>query len=374
MPVEPPPFYVKLSHSLISIVLIGLIMYLGQSILVPLAFAGLFAIILMSPCNRLEKLKVPRGIAAMLSVLLFLIIITVILYFISSQLISFKNDLPLLGVQLQEGIADLEVWIQKCFHISSSKMRDFLNSATSQTLSHTSSLVGSTVSTLSSTLIYMVLIPIYTFLLLIYRDLIIRFFIRSFQEQHTPAVRNILGKTRYVIKSYVVGLMIEMIIVAIMNCTGFFIIGVKYALMLGVISALLNLIPYLGIFIACILSMLITFTTNGAAAVLGVAVVLVIVHLTDSNILLPRIVGSKVKINALVTIVGVLVGSAIWGIAGMFLAIPLIAILKVIFDGVESLSSWGLLLGDDTKRVPVNLTPIPEEPVQPVPPVIVQKK
>jgi predicted PurR-regulated permease PerM len=120
--------------------------------------------------------------------------------------------------------------------------------------------------------------------------------------------------------------------------------------------------------------MLITFTTNGAAAVLGVAVVLVIVHLVDSNILLPRIVGSKVKINALVTIVGVLVGSAIWGIAGMFLAIPLIAILKVIFDGVESLSSWGLLLGDDTKRVPVNLTPIPEEPVQPVPPVIVQKK
>jgi predicted PurR-regulated permease PerM len=349
-------------------------MYLGQSILVPLTFAGLFSIILMAPCDWLEKRKIPRGIAAGLSVLLFIIIITVILYFISSQLISFKNDLSLLGVQLQQGITDLEIWIQKCFHLSSAKMRDFLNSATSQTLSHTSSLVGTTVSTLSSTVIYMVLIPIYTFLLLMYRDLVIRFFVRSFHEQHTALVRSILGKTRYVIKSYIVGLMIEMMIVALMNCVGFFIIGVKYALMLGVIAALLNLIPYLGIFIACILSMLITFTTNGPASVLGVAIVLIIVHLTDSNILLPRIVGSKVKINALVTIVGVLVGSALWGIAGMFLAIPLIAILKVIFDGVESLAAWGLLLGDDTKRVPVSLTPVIEESTPPVPPVISNKK
>jgi predicted PurR-regulated permease PerM len=240
-------------------------------------------------------------------------------------------------------------------------MSEFLNSATSQTLAHTSSLVGTTVSTLSSALIYMVLIPIYTFLLLLYRGIITRFFIKSFQEQHTPLVRTIMVKTRHVIKSYIAGLIIEMVIVAMLNCAGFFILGVKYSLMLGVIAALLNLIPYVGIFTACILSMLITFTTNTPATVLGVAIVLVIVHIIDSNILLPKVVGSKVKINALVTIVGVLVGSAIWGIAGMFLAIPFMAILKVIFDGIESLQSWGILLGDETIDKSVKVPEVVEE-------------
>ncbi|BAV09758.1 Predicted PurR-regulated permease PerM [Filimonas lacunae] len=347
---SPQPFYMKLSHTLISIVLIGFIMYVGHSILVPLAFASLFSIILMTPCDFLEKRKVPRTVAAALSVLLFIIIIGIILYFIFSQLVSFQNDLPKLGVQLQGALVNLENSIQERFHISGAKMREFLNSASSQTLSHTSTVVGTTVSTLSSAVIYMVLIPIYTFLLLLYRGIITRFFIRSFQEEHSPAVRNIMGKTRHVIKSYIAGLIIEMIIVAIMNCTGFFILGVKYALMLGVIAALLNLIPYVGIFTACILSLLITFTTNSPATVLGVAIVLVIVHIIDSNILLPRVVGSKVKINALVTIVGVLVGSAIWGIAGMFLAIPIMAILKVIFDGIESTQAWGILLGDETSN------------------------
>lgn len=350
------PFYVKLSHSLISIVLIFVILYLGQNIFVPLAFAGLFSIMLMTPCDFLEKRRMPRSMAAFLSVILLVVVVSVILYFISSQLISFQNDLPKLGVQLQQAITDLENWVQQRFHISSDKMREFLNSTTSQTLTHTSSMVGTTLSTLSSMLIYIVLIPIYTFLLLVYRGLITRFFMQSFQEEYGCVVRSIMGKTRHVIKGYIVGLIIEMVIVAIMNCTGFFITGIKYPLMLGVIAALLNLIPYVGIFTACILSMLITFTTDSPAQVLGVALVLVIVHLVDSNFLLPKVVGSKVKINALVTIVGVLVGSAVWGIAGMFLAIPIIAILKVIFDDIQSLSAWGILLGAEPAAPPQMVT------------------
>ena len=348
MPADSNPFYIKLSHSLLAIVLILLIMYLGQSILIPLSFAGLLAIILIGPSDYFEKQGIPRGIAAVISLLLALTVGIVILYFISSQVISFKNDLPVLGTQLSAAVTDLENWAKNKFNISSGNMRQFINSASSQTLSHTTTLIGSTFSTLSNTFIYLVLIPIYTFLLLLYRNLVVQFFIGSFSEHHTDRVKDILAKTRRVIKGYIVGLFIEMLIVAVMNCAGFFILGVKYALLLGVIAALLNLIPYLGIFTACLLSMLVTFTTNTPSTVLGVAVVLIIVHIIDSNVLLPKVVGSKVKINALATILGVLLGSALWGIPGMFLAIPIIAILKVIFDGVDSLSPWGLLLGDDS--------------------------
>ncbi len=345
---QPLPFYIKLSHSLISIALLLVLLYLGQHILVPLAFACLLSVLLMGFCNMLERYGMRRGFAAILAVLMAILGGLVILYLISSQLTRFRDDLPAVADQLVTALQGLQDWAQKKFHLSTESMNEMLHSFTTKTLTTTTSLVGNTVATLSGTLLWMVLVPIYTFLLLLYRNLVKRFFISSFSEVHTPVVQGVLTKTKAVIRGYVTGLFIEMLIVAIMNCTGFFILGVKYALLLGVIAALLNVIPYLGIFIACLLSVLITFTTNTPATVLGVAIVLVVVHLLDSNILLPRVVGSKVKINALVTILGVIIGSALWGIPGMFLAIPFIAILKVIFDAVGSLQPWGMLLGDDT--------------------------
>lgn len=345
------PFINRLSNSLLSIALILFLMYVGQSILIPLAFANLLAILLMSPCNRLEKQGVPRGIAALISLIIAITIVFFVLYFISSQILSFREELPAVATQLFAAINDLEQWVQKTFHVSARNMNEFLKSATSETLSNTSILVTSTFASVSSTLIYIVLIPIYAFLLLLYRGLVVHFFIKSFSEEHSPRVYNILEKTRHVIKSYVVGLCIEMLIVALLVFIGFMVLGIRYALLLAVITAVLNLIPYIGIFTACVFSLLISFTTSGAATLLGVAIVIVVVHLIDSNILLPKIVGSKVKINAMVTILGVLVGHMLWGLPGMFLAIPIIAILKVVFDGVEHLEAWGLILGDEIVAV-----------------------
>jgi len=71
------------------------------------------------------------------------------------------------------------------------------------------------------------------------------------------------------------------------------------------------------------------------------------VQFLDNNILMPRIVGSKVKINALATIVGVVVGGELAGIAGMFLSLPIIAVLKVVFDRTDSFKQWGVLFGDE---------------------------
>lgn len=348
------PFYTQLAQSLVAIVLIFILLKQAETIFIPMSFAGLLAIMLIAPCDFMEKKGVPRGIAALVSLLVSMFLVVFVLYFISSQIISFRNDLPALVNQFNDVLDSIQVWIKHRFHMTSTGMHQLINSAKSQTLSSTGSIVGSTVSSLSSTLLFAVLIPIYTFLLLLYRGLVVRFLVRAFSGQHTPKVYEILGKTRHVIKNYIVGLMIEMAIVAILNCTLFFIIGVKYALLLGVIAALLNLIPYLGIFSALILSALITFTTNTPTVVLELTIALVAVHLVDSNILLPRVVGSKVRINALATILGVVVGEMLWGIPGMFLAVPIVAILKVIFDGVESLQAWGILLGDDRDEATVN--------------------
>jgi predicted PurR-regulated permease PerM len=146
-------------------------------------------------------------------------------------------------------------------------------------------------------------------------------------------------------RRYILGLLLEMSIVATICCTSFLIFGVRYAILLGLITAVFNIVPYAGIFTALVLSAFITFTVGSAGKVLVVIITIIIVHLIDSNILLPFVVGSKIRINGLITVLAVIIGEMIWGISGMFLSVPFVGIMKIIFDRIESLKPWGMLLG-----------------------------
>ncbi len=161
-------------------------------------------------------------------------------------------------------------------------------------------------------------------------------------------VYDIVATVQSMVRKYLVGLLLEMSTVAVVCCSVFMLIGIKYAILLGLITAIFNIIPYIGIFTALFLNIIITFATAAAGTkILFVVITVVSMHLIDSNILLPVIVGSKVRINAFITLMGVVLGEMIWGIPGMFLSIPVIAIAKIIFDRVESLKPWGTLLGDE---------------------------
>ena len=175
-----------------------------------------------------------------------------------------------------------------------------------------------------------------------------RFLIALFKSEHEPKVIEVLQESKLIVQGYMTGLIIEMGIVAAINALGFFIAGIEYAVFLGVLSAILNMIPYIGMLIASVFCMLITLTTSTHISdIIWVVVILTVVQFIDNNIIMPKVVSSKVKINALITILGVLIGGALAGVAGMFLSIPAIAILKVISDRVEGLKPWGILLGDD---------------------------
>lgn len=351
------PFFQKLSLCLLSTVLILILLYLGKGILIPLMFAGIFTIVLIRPCNYLESKRVKRGLSAGIVLLAAIMITAFVIYILSAQIANFKDEMPNLQKQLVNGLNKGELYMKNNLHINHKKLEEYTNKLQSTLLSNSSYVVGATFSTVGTGLFYMILIPIYTFLMLIYRSQVVLFFEKSFAPRYKRHVNAILLRTRYVIQSYVVGLLIELIIVAALICIGLSITGAKYALLLGLLAAILNLIPYLGILTAALLTFLITLATNDIGAALASMIVLWAVHLIDSNILLPKVVGSKVKINALVTIVAVIVGENIWGIPGMFLSIPLIAILKVILDSVEYLKPWGILLGDSTKKhKPLKLT------------------
>jgi predicted PurR-regulated permease PerM len=178
----------------------------------------------------------------------------------------------------------------------------------------------------------------------------LNFLLSVFLEENSTIVYDIVEKVQHILRKYIIGLFIEMCVVSVGVFIAFWALGIKYAALLAIITGLLNLIPYIGIFTSMLIGFLITFATGATAGkLLLVVITLVITHLVDSNILLPGIVGSKVKINPLITVLGVVLGEMIWGIAGMFLSIPVIAVLKIIFDRIESLKPWGILLGEEEK-------------------------
>jgi len=177
--------------------------------------------------------------------------------------------------------------------------------------------------------------------------LLFKFVIWVFHEDNAPIVHDIVENIQSILRQYILGLLLEMGIVATIACTLFWIIGIKYAVLLGLIVGLFNIIPYVGIFTALFLSSIITFATGTVKEAIEVAVGVIAIHAIDSNLLLPTIVGKKVRLNALITFLGIVFGEMIWGLSGMFLSIPVMAILKIIFDRIESLKPWGFLLGGE---------------------------
>ena len=343
VPEKQYPFYMKATVILFGVILLVYVMFNLQDILIPLAFAMIFAILLNPLCSWFQRHKISKVLSIIITLMLALIVFGGIMYFLSSQIARFGDTLPLLKQKFAALTNQFGQWVQVRFKITIKKQLELVNNA----VNSSSALLGSTLSTALGTISIVLLLPVYIFLFLFYKTLFLNFLFEVFAEENSKKVSEILNETKSAIQSYMVGLLLEALIVATLNSTALLILGVKYAILLGVMGALLNMIPYIGGVIAIALPVLIaTVTKDGYHTQLGILIAYVIIQFIDNNILVPRIVSSKVQINALVSIITVLLGAALWGVPGMFLSIPFVAIIKIIFDRVPDLKPWGKLLGD----------------------------
>lgn len=338
------PFYIKSTVILFGFVLLTLILINLRDILVPVAFAVILAILLNPLVNKFSGWGVKQVLSIFIVLLLTILVFSGILYFLSSQIAGFGDNLPALKTKFITILHDLQDWVQLKFGVAINKQVELLNEG----LNSSKAVLGKTVGGALGTLSVVFLLPVYIFLLLFYKTLILNFLYEVFAEENSKKVGEILTQTKSAIQSYMVGLLLEALIVAVLNSTALLILDVEYAILLGVIGAILNMIPYLGGLIAIALPVLMaTVTKDGFSTQLGVLIAYAIIQFIDNNILVPRIVSSKVQINALISILVVLLGGALWGVSGMFLSIPTVAILKIIFDRIDDLKPWGKLLGDE---------------------------
>lgn len=341
------PLYQKLSAILLGLSLAVFILWVTRPIIVPLLFALLLALLLNPISSFLIRKKVPKLLSIGLVVLLAVAVIAAIGYFIVTQAAHLSETLPQLEEKLTEFGKQAQRWAQDAFGMRNSEVKDAVEKIKDSGMEKGGSAVGTTLATVGTVFAFFFLLPVFTFLLLMYKGLLITFIGKLFSADDQGTVKEVFSETKTVVQSYLVGLLIEAAIVATLNWVGLIAIGLKYALLMAVLGALLNLIPYVGMMIATVVPMALAVATQEPVMALWVLALYLGVQFVDNNILVPRIVGSRVQLNALVSIIGVMAGGLLWGIPGMFLSLPMLAILKVIFDRVPSLEPFGYLLGDE---------------------------
>jgi len=341
------PVYVKVTILLVGLFVFFSLLYLAGDIIIPIVFSTIIAIVLHPFVNFLVRIKINRVVAITITLLLTFLLMAAFGALVISQASKFIDSWPLLvdkfTLMLNQNISDAADLYNK----DPQKIHEWISKAQSEILNISTAALGQTLVIVGNGLVVLFLLPVYIFLILFYQPLLLEFIHRLFGEGNNIQVSEIVSQIKSVIQRYLFGLIIEAVIVAILDTAALLILGIEYALIIGILGSLLNMIPYLGGLVAVAMPMIVALVTKTSPMyAVYVMIAYYIIQLIDNNYIVPIIVASKVKINALFSIIVVIAGNALWGIPGMFLSIPLLAIVKLICDYIEPLKPWGFLLGD----------------------------
>jgi predicted PurR-regulated permease PerM len=341
------PFYAKTTLYLLGLFALVAVLYLAQGIIIPLIFAVIIATVLHPAVNFFVRLRINRVVAIIITLTLAILIFAILGALLFSQAMRFNESWPKLIDKFVEIFNQSSAWASTYFDISPEKIDAWISKTETDFIDTRSAKIGETIASVGSVVMLVFLIPVYIFMILYYQPLLMEFFRRLFGKSNRTEVSEVITQIKSLIQSYLLGLLFEALIIATLYFVGLMILGIEYAIILAIIGALLNLIPYIGAIIAASLPMMIAVVTKNTPwfAILVLAMYIVI-QFIDNNYIVPRFVASKVKLNALITIIMVVVFGTLWGIPGMFLSIPLTAVVKLIFDHIEALKPWGYLLGD----------------------------
>ncbi|MEO8885032.1 MAG: AI-2E family transporter [Mucilaginibacter sp.] len=342
------PVTVKRSLELLGIFILGYLFVIGNTIIMPLLMAFFFSLMLMPVFRFFRKIKVPEGIAIFLPILLLTVMVALVIWLFSSQVAALLDDFPLIERTVTKHLDNLSIWISNSFGFSPAQQLKFINVQSAKVFNSIGSVLQGAAGSLTGVLIFIGLLPIYIYLIILYRNLFLKFILMWFKPGEHKNVEHGIRQTEKMVKSYLIGLLIQITYIIVLLGGSLLLFGIKNALLIGIIFAFLNLIPYLGALIGNILGVLLTLASSESLSdIIIVLAAITFVQFLDNNILMPRIVGSQVKVNPLAAIVGIIAAGSMAGLSGMFLALPVLSILKIIFDSSEGYKQWGVLLGDE---------------------------
>ncbi|MDR9397890.1 AI-2E family transporter [Salibacter sp.] len=331
------------TYSHISIVLTFIVVFViaSKAFLIPLLFSLLLSIVLNPLLRKFEKLKIGRIFAIILVLLTATIVIGGIITYTIYQMNLLIEDLPSIQKKITSLFDSTVQQIESLIGVG--YLQDL--SIWENALGKAAPLFSNVISKVSSITSIGVQIPIYVFLIMLYKERFSEFLSHLWKNSNTARERT--NEVKGVIQNYVTGLSIVILILAVLNSVGLFILGIKYALFFGIFSAVLTVIPYFGNLIGGFFPFLIALVTKDSAwYAVGVIAVYAFVQFLEGNFITPNIMGSKISVNPLAALVSLIVGGQILGITGIILAIPVLGILKVTLQYSETLKPIVALIED----------------------------
>ena len=338
---------IRYTFFLVGASLLVFVLHKLDGILLPLFFAVLLSVLLLPMVRRMEKWGWPSILAIIVALLVMILGIVGLFAVFGSQLAELRTELPLLQKKLMVMFDESQQWAHRRFGLDVMSKDELIAESMKSVKKSAGGYLGSTLSMTAAVLSVTTLIPIYIFCFLYYRDHMRQFMFRFVAPDKRTTVLHTMDSIQTVVQAYIQGLLTVIVVVSVLNAIGLLLLGVKFAIFFAVFASVLAIIPYIGIMVGSAIPALVTLVETGspgkAAAVVGV---FVFVQFLEGNFITPMITGSKVSINPMAAIIALILGGELWGTPGMILSIPLIAVMKVVFDASKTTEPWGFLLGD----------------------------
>jgi len=326
---------------IVFLVISGL--YFAKSFLMPLAIGGVLATLFQPLCKWLQQKRIPKAIAVTLCLVIFLSVVAGVIALLSWQISSLTDDFLLLKQRVVETGDRLQEYIFDHLGVSAKKQTEILIDEQPSVTSIVQIMAGSVTYVLAN----FILVIAYIFLLLYYRGHLRSFFLKLIPPSDRSEMADVLGKITHVSQQYLVGLSKMIGLLWVMYAIGFSLLGVKNALFFAVLCGLLEIVPFIGNITGTSLTVVVSAVEGASTPMLiGIIGTYIFIQLVQGWILEPIILGPQVKINPFTTILVLVLGELLWGIPGIFLAIPLVAMFKIVCDHVETLKPYGFLIGE----------------------------
>ena len=335
---------------LIVISLIVSIMILGRSVIIPLIFAGFIAVLFSPISTWLESNKFPRWLSSFLCLIIAIVIIGGIITFFYTQTRNFSGNMESLGDNINQVIGDFTTWLNNTIGDDQFVQLNTLSEALGVLLDSNSNMITDGLATATASMLQILLFMFFMVSFLMYRDQVFNFLIMAIKGDDGKN-RNILVKVKNVVRNYIIGIFLVILILAILNSIALIAFGLEHAIFFAVFAAILNIVPFIGPIVGSILPAIFALVMKDSIWYpLGIIIYFVVIQLVESYLITPNIVGRKVSINPMFTILAIFIGNMIWGVAGMILFIPFTAMMKQIFDEIDHLQPYGYIMGDMSKE------------------------
>ena len=332
------------------IAVIGLI-YVLKVVLVTTLASMLLAFILEPLVGGLVRIRIPRAVGALLAVVLIVGLAGALTSFFYGRAVDFARQLPKYSGKIRSTLADLR---EQTSQIEESTRSVIAAPRTGkaplavevQEAPGLSRVISAGSGTVGEVLLAITFVPFLVYFMLTWKDHAHSTTVKLFPREHRLVAHRTVGRISAMIRSFIVGNVLVGLINALVSGIVFWRLGIPYFYFLGVISGFASLVPNLGVFLA-----LLPPLAGGMGIVnksgVGIIVITVVgLHVLSMNVLFPKIVGKRLRLNPLAITLSLLFWAWIWGAMGLILAVPIVGATKIICDYVDPLRGLGAWLGD----------------------------